>query len=204
MVAPVERRSQAQRRSETEHRVIEAATTLIAEKGSRAVSLADVGRQAGYSRGIVNHHFGSKQQLLEAVVLSSQQFEVRPTSGSGIDRLLDFVTAYVDNLAGRSTKVRAFLQLWAEALAADPVLEPLFAQRDGWFRDFLADLVDAGVKDGSLRPDADPDAVAVLLLGLLRGLGMQLLSKDTLPPLELVASTLVDVVRRGLAPHQPT
>jgi hypothetical protein len=43
------RRSQQQRRSETEQRVLTAAMALIAERGSRGVSLAEVGRLAGYS-----------------------------------------------------------------------------------------------------------------------------------------------------------
>ena len=64
----IARRSQQQRRSETEQRVLAAAMALIAERGSRGVSLAEVGRLAGYSSGIVSHHFGGKQQLLAAVV----------------------------------------------------------------------------------------------------------------------------------------
>ena len=62
------RRTQQQRREETERRLVDAATSLFAERGSRSVSLADVGRLAGYSSGIVSHHFGSKQRLLAAVV----------------------------------------------------------------------------------------------------------------------------------------
>ena len=57
----IARRSQQQRRSETEQRVLAAAMALIAERGSRGVSLAEVGRLAGYSGGIVSHHFGGKQ-----------------------------------------------------------------------------------------------------------------------------------------------
>ena len=40
----IARRSQQQRRSETEQRVLAAAMALIAERGSRGVSLAEVGR----------------------------------------------------------------------------------------------------------------------------------------------------------------
>src|SRR5450432_1964827 len=75
------RRTQQQRREETERRLVDAATRLFAERGSRSVSLADVGRLAGYSSGIVSHHFGSKQALLAAVVEQAQRFDV-PASGT--------------------------------------------------------------------------------------------------------------------------
>lgn len=196
------RRSQAQRRAETEYRVIAAATALIAEKGSRAVSLAEVGRLAGYSRGIVNHQFETKQKLLAAVVSSAQQFELPFTEDGGLDQLLILVSAYLNNLQRPSPKVRAFLLLWSEALA-DPTLGPLFDERDSWFRRLLADQVRVGVQDNSIRSDADPEAVAVSLLGLLRGIGMQLVSGNQLPASTKVHDSAVQMLRSGLEPKKP-
>lgn len=193
------RRSQPERRAETERRVIDAAIRLIAERGSRAVSLAEVGRLAGYSRGIVHHHFGSRGRLLAAVVRHAQLFEVPDGDGDGLDRLAVLVGAYLRNLRAGAPRARAFLLLWAEALAADPDLVPLFAERDAWFRGLLADLVRRGVDDGSVRADADPEAVAVALLGMLRGIGMQLMSHQPLPPPDLLVTQTVTAVRRGLA-----
>ena len=59
------RRTQEQRRAETERRVVDAATELIATSGSRRITLAQVGEAAGYSRGIVYHQFGSRERLVE-------------------------------------------------------------------------------------------------------------------------------------------
>jgi AcrR family transcriptional regulator len=170
------RRTQQERRATTERRVLDAATQLIAQRGSRAVTLAEVGRAAGYSRGIVHAHFGSREQLLEAVVREAQRFDVPPVEGNGLDRLTALVAAYLANARRRAPSTGAFLLLWAESVADDPVLGPLFADRDTAFRADLADHVRQGAEDGSIRPDADPDAVAAVLLGLLRGIGMQLVS----------------------------
>ncbi|SFC31373.1 transcriptional regulator, TetR family [Klenkia taihuensis] len=167
------RRTQQQRRAETERRVLDAAVALIAERGSRAVTLAEVGEAAGYSRGIVHAHFGSREQLLAAVVRDAQRFDVPEVAGSGLDRLTALVRAYLQNVALRRPAIGAFLLMWAESRASDPVLGPLFAERDRAFRADLAAVVRAGVADGSVRADADPEAVAVLLLGALRGIGMQ-------------------------------
>ena len=194
------RRTQHQRRSETEQRVLAAAMALIAERGSRAVSLAEVGRLAGYSSGIVSHHFGGKQQLLAAVVDHAQLFDLPVTDSSGLDQLTLLISTYLTTFRERAPAPQAFLLLWSEAVASDPVLAPLFAERDAWFRGLLASYVRTGIDDGSIRTDADPEAVAVSVLGLLRGIGMQLISTAGQAPLDPIAHQIVEIVQRGLAP----
>jgi AcrR family transcriptional regulator len=56
------RRTQAERRAAARDRLLQAAAELIAECGLPAVTLAQVGERAGYSRGIANHHFGTKSR----------------------------------------------------------------------------------------------------------------------------------------------
>lgn len=194
------RRTQQQRREETEQRLIDAAMTLFAARGSRSVSLADVGRLAGYSSGIVSHHFGSKRALLAAVVEQAQRFDV-PASGTlGVQRLTATLSTYLSTLRQRAPAPQAFLQLWSEAVGADPVLAPLFAERDAWFRGLLADYIRAGIDDGSIRADADPDAHAIALVGLVRGIGLQLMSTAADAPLDVLSDQIMETVRRGLTP----
>jgi AcrR family transcriptional regulator len=186
------RRTQEQRRAETERRVLDAALALIARSGSRAVTLAEVGEAAGYSRGIVYHHFGSRERLLEAVVDEAQRFDVPAYQGDGLDHLVRIIEAYLRNVVRRTPSARAFLQLWGEAIAADPVLAPLFARRDADFRQFLANVVRQGVADGSIRPDANPAAAAVLIVALLRGTGLQLIAQ---PPVRNLPALIREATR---------
>ncbi|ADJ49344.1 TetR family transcriptional regulator [Amycolatopsis mediterranei S699] len=186
------RRTQEQRRAETERRVVDAAMALIARSGSRAVTLAEVGEAAGYSRGIVYHHFGSRERLLEAVVDEAQRFDVPTYQGDGLDYLVRIIEAYLRNVVRRTPSARAFLQLWGEAIAADPVLAPLFARRDADFRQLLADVVRQGVADGSIRPDANPAAAAVLVVALVRGTGLQLIAQ---PPVRNVPALIREATR---------
>ena len=191
---PPARRTQQERRDETERKVIAAATALIAERGSRAVSLAEVGEAAGYSRGIVSHHFGSRENLLRAVMRDAQTFDIPGPGGSAADWLADTVRAYLKNVTSRNPSARAFLQMWGEAIAADPVLMPLYAEQDARFRRLLADKVREGISDGSVRTDADPEAMAVFLVGLLRGIALQLIS--TPPPARVTA--IIDEAERAV------
>jgi AcrR family transcriptional regulator len=170
------RRTQADRRAETRRRVLEAATALVAAHGPRAVSLAAVGAAAGYSRGIVNHHFGSKSRLLEELIRYTQQFDVPTDSPTGLGRLTQFVEAYLAGMHQRSPRSEAFLKLWTESAGADPSLELLFAERDAWFRGLLAGHIRDGLSDGSIRAGVNPDHAAVAIIGLLRGTAMMVLS----------------------------
>jgi AcrR family transcriptional regulator len=165
---------------------------LIARSGSRAVTLAEVGEAAGYSRGIVYHHFGSWERLLEAVVDEAQRFDVPAYQGDGLDHLVQIIEAYLRNVVRRTPSARAFLQLWGEAIAADPVLAPLFARRDADFRQLLANVVRQGVADGSIRPDANPAAAAVLIVALVRGTGLQLIAQ---PPVRNVPALIREATR---------
>jgi AcrR family transcriptional regulator len=190
---PPARRTQRERREETERKVLAAATELIAERGSRALSLAEVGEAAGYSRGIVTHHFGSRENLLHAVVRDAQTFTLPEPGDHAADWLAETVRAYLKNVTSRRPAARAFLQMWGEAIAADPVLMPLYAKQDARFRRLLADKVREGIRDGSVRSDADPGATAVLLIGLLRGTALQLIS--TPPPRRVKA--IIDEAERS-------
>jgi AcrR family transcriptional regulator len=199
----VHRRTQQQRRADTERRVLDAAIELIGQSGSRAVSLAEVGRVAGYSRGIVNHHFGSRAQLLEAVVRDAQQFDVPDVGETGLERICALVSTYVATLHERGAAGRAFLLLWAEAVGADPVLAPLFAERDAWFRGLVADALRIGIGDGTVRRDVDPEYAAVSLVGLVRGIAMQVMSTAADASAERLAAQVTDLVFRGLTAAGP-
>jgi AcrR family transcriptional regulator len=120
---PAGRRTQAERRELAEQRVIETAVALIAEHGTRAATLARVGEAAGYSRGIVTHHFGTRDHLLRKVVQhAAGQVHASAYAGDGLLQLRGTVRAYLETIAAQTPSTRAFLRMWGEAIAADPLL----------------------------------------------------------------------------------
>lgn len=192
------RRTQEQRRAETERRVVDAATELIATSGSRRITLAQVGEAAGYSRGIVYHHFGSRERLVEAVLDKAQRMDLPAYAGNGLEQLVGIVETYLAVVARRAPSTRAFLQLWMEALAADPVVAPLFAERDREFRRWLSDVVARGIADGSVVHDADPDGAGALLVAIVRGSSVQVAASPEVDAAAVTAEA-VRVVRAAFA-----
>lgn len=171
---PTTRRTQQQRRDQAEAALLAAAAELVVQHGVRALTLARVGERAGYSRGIVTHHFGSKQALFERLARATQAGFVPGLADlpPGLDRLLKLVDGYVGALGDVGVMNRAFLLLWAEAATASE-LAPIFRERDETFRSDLRADVAAGITDGDVRPDVEPDDVAIAIVGQLRGIGLQ-------------------------------
>ena len=71
--------------------ILLAATEHFGRFGFRGASLRDIARSAGVSLTLLNHHFGSKAQLLEELLSYTQQFDVPTDSPTGLGRLTQFV-----------------------------------------------------------------------------------------------------------------
>ena len=62
------RRSQAQRTEETRGKIVGAVVESIHEVGLPRTTAAEVARRAGVTWGAVQHHFGGKSGMLDAVL----------------------------------------------------------------------------------------------------------------------------------------
>ena len=62
------RRTQRERTEETKERLIEAATGALMELGGQGATVAAICRRAAVTSGAIQHHFGSKEGLMTAVV----------------------------------------------------------------------------------------------------------------------------------------
>jgi AcrR family transcriptional regulator len=168
------RRTQAERRGEAEQALLHAAARLFARRGIDQTSLADIGEEAGYSRGLVNHHFGSKAALVERLSHDAQEAflaQLPEPSGSGtIDTLVGIATAYLDMVSRETNETRAFFVMWGAALPTDGALRPVFVIDDSRFRDGVAALIRAGQGYGEIDAELDVAGFAVAFVGLVRGI----------------------------------
>jgi AcrR family transcriptional regulator len=194
------RRTQRDRRASTEKRLLEAALRLIARSGSRSMTVAAVAREAGYSRGIVSHQFGSKQELLSKAATYAQHAVGSGDDDShGLAWLLGLVRNYLG--PGDQEEVRrAFLIMWVEAVGDEPNLRRIYTERDVWFRELVADAIRWGIADATIRADVDPAAMAVAIVGQLRGIKLQQMLTPNIVPAGLVQREALEMIRRTLTP----
>lgn len=182
-VATVEarpRRTQAERRAESDRRLLRATAELVVERGIEGASLAEIGRRAGYSHSLVHQRFGSKDALIErlneeAVRMFTTSTVDRIGSASGAEAVQRVAGTYLDLVHGPDPVARVHLVVWSEAVARGSGRRPYRASWDRLLRSSLATMIAAGIKDGSIRGDIEPDAAAVIVVGLLRGVALQLM-----------------------------
>ena len=60
-------------RTESKHKIMEAAFKLIAKNGYEATSIALIAKTAGVSKGLLYNYFTSKEELVKALVLGAMQ-----------------------------------------------------------------------------------------------------------------------------------
>jgi AcrR family transcriptional regulator len=198
------RRTQQERRDQAETALLNAAAELVVEEGVQSLTLARVGQRAAYSRGLITHYFGSKQALIERLARATQSGFVPGLGGMppGLDRLLRLIDGYIGATGRMRMLNRAFLLLWAEA-ATTPELARIFRERDAAFRADLCEDIEAGIADGTVRPDVAAEEVAVAVLGQLRGIGLQRLVDSAAVDTERLRRSVTDHWRRTLASPQP-
>ena len=206
----LERQSQVERRSRSEDALLDAAAELIAERGVQGASLASIGGRAGVSRGLPNHHFGSKDALVARLAQRAQSRiaqEMREAEQSRAERLGDLsslekvlltVNAYLEMFEEPTDDQRALVVMWG---ATFPCSASVDGMADAEKRSYegLSQLISSGQQDGSVRADVDPIATAVLLHGLMRGLAALSLTDSDLTDMRGVRETCRDWISSSLA-----
>lgn len=174
--------TQVQRTASARRRLIAAATVLVAEQGVGNTSVAAIGEKAGMSRGAVNFHFGSKDDLLTAVAEEvTADFEARAyqrvmPDGLGTEEGLRFLTGtHKEDIEENVDRFRIFAMLFFEALGPSPHLHEHFARLHRRMRARMVETIEPLVASGAVRSDIDLDAFVLFVIGAFRGLAFQFL-----------------------------
>jgi AcrR family transcriptional regulator len=159
----------------TRVRIIEAASELMYVRGVAATTLDDVMSASGTSKSQFYHHFPDKDALVREVVdlrstrlLASQQQRLEHLDSlRGLERWRD---AMVQNNGLRSGAYGCPLGSLASELAdqSDDVRTTLAKSFEEWEALLAAGLERMRAK-GVLRPQADPESLAVGLMAALQG-----------------------------------
>ena len=213
------RRSHAQRREESERRMLDAALAIVARRGTLRMTLAEVGEAAGYSRGLPAHRFGSKAGLLHALAsYIGERFGQQRSRGArlapGLAAILGNIHFYFSRRGGAWTATRALMVMMSEVCMAPATGAPpasataalhdtgLRANVVAYNRSALAwfeQHIRSGMAQGEIAADTDPALTAVILLGAMRGVMQQWLVDEQIK-LPAVRDRLLQIVSRVLRP----
>ena len=203
-VAPVpgKRRTQAERRAASQRRLLDAATALIAERGTATVGFGEIAKAAGVSHGLPSYLFGTKVGLLVALVDDfAERIEhdvLRPAVGAarGPTALGISLRFMVESLRNPGPEARALNIVLGEVLRDEPGLRAAVNRYHARVRRIIAGWIREGIEDGEIEPWVRPDEQAALWMAVVRGLSYQAIAGPGAIPIDSLADELFVTIRR--------
>ena len=195
----------SERKAATRARLLEAAARVYARSGFTGATLDEVAADAGFTKGAVYAHFGSKENLLLALLqehLASQiaeQLELFDRERSDRDRAtwerpLAGSDSWMRRLGEDPDPFRLFVELWSYAQRDDDLRVRLASGLEALRATFVRFGLDSAADAGVQTPPAAHEQFASALVGLILGLGLlKLADPDAVPEqlLGVVASILI-------------
>jgi AcrR family transcriptional regulator len=157
-------------------RMVDAAATVVAERGVHAATIRAIAAEAGISTGFITHYFADKHQLMLEVLRRNNARAARRVlqasdQGSGLARLRAAVDAVLPFDTTRRREWQVWVAVWGQASPGD---ELAAGYRAGWtgLREIFADLLEQARQEGELVETIDPTYAAQRLVTLLAGIGL--------------------------------
>jgi AcrR family transcriptional regulator len=169
--------NQVPRGEETRSRILEAAAECFARHGYDASGVAEICQHAGVTKGAFYHHFPTKQAVfLELLnqwlkVLDAQLATAQVGATTVPERFIRMADMAQHVFQMADGRLPMFLEFLIEA-RHDPAIWQAVIAPYRQYRAFFADIIRAGVAEGTLQP-VDPEIAAQVVVSLAVGLVSQ-------------------------------
>ncbi|MDG4860245.1 TetR/AcrR family transcriptional regulator [Streptomyces sp. T-3] len=200
------RRTQAERKSETRARLIDAAAELFARKGFHAVSAEAVADAAERTTGALYSHFGGKEGLLLALLEVWKERTARqltaeihqaPEHGTHFAAMWAALTRPAEDRGDSWLLLE--VELWLHGARDPQVGAPLAARYTQVRADLGEGLADWAAATGTVLPHP-PEETGALVLGVLLGCALQHRLEPSAIPEELVVNGLSGLLGLDVPP----
>lgn len=141
---PAEPRWRRLEPDERRHQILASAVRHFGERPYADVSVAEVARDAGVARGLVNHYFGNKRDLYLAVVrvmMFVPEGEMEIPGDSRQERIAGAIDWLMTAIEAAGHTWVALASAGAGGLGADPEVQAILDEADDLATERLLDLV---------------------------------------------------------------
>jgi TetR/AcrR family transcriptional regulator, transcriptional repressor for nem operon len=158
----------------TRERIVAKAANLFNQRGFEGSSMSDVMAATGLEKGGIYRHFSSKEELAaEAFDYAwKSAFETRIHDLEQVPNSIEKLKRFIVNFINGRPAVPGGCPVLNTAVEADDGNLLLRDRvRAAWreWRDYLAEIVAAGLKRKEIRPEVDAKQVATLIISSLEG-----------------------------------
>lgn len=182
--------------------LVEAGLACLARGGLPEFTVDRICREAGASRGLITHHFGSVDELLAAVYATLYDRILgiaAPLSGEEPDLRAIVEAVLSDDMTDPAT-LRAWLALWGE-VAARPALQ---AAHRRYYDHYEARVTAAIRRQAAGQPLRLPaESLAILLISLVDGLWLERCIDPSRVSGPTARHLCLDLLDRYLGPPDP-
>jgi AcrR family transcriptional regulator len=195
---------------DTRERIIASAARVFGQKGFQRASLDQVASDAGLTKGAIYWHFKSKNDLyfalldsrflrdISAMRESVDAMMVTATHETAPDLMARIFSAGLQRFTSDPDWPRLFVEVMGHA--REPEVRERIAQfyEQGW--EFAGAMVRDMQAAGLIRRDISPDFLASFWFAIGDGLILAWLTQPERIDLDAMASGIVDMLWRGIAP----
>jgi AcrR family transcriptional regulator len=161
------RKSAQQRRQE----LIQAGIICLGKGGMSAFTIDRICKQAGVSRGLINHHFKTKEDLLTCIYADMTDHLVQNSnSDEPRQQLAEIIETSFDEQSFNRSNLRAWLSIWGE-VATNEALNSLHQSRYRKYKARISNALSNIAETDKMQLDAD--SVARQLIALIDGLWLE-------------------------------
>jgi AcrR family transcriptional regulator len=178
------RRGGARRAGRRKIKVLEAAGTVIAERGADATRFADVAAESAVPVSTLQYYFGSREDLLVAAFRHASATEIAALEAEldalddPWDQLTRIVTRALDGYRPSSAEAgRLWIESWHFGIRDAEMRADTLRDYAAWRR-LVAGAVQRGTSSGLFTTPQAPARIAVLALALVDGVGIPLALGD--------------------------
>ena len=156
------RKSAADRQQE----LIEAGIACLGNGGMSAFTIDQICRTAGVSRGLINHHFKTKEDLLIRIYRDMTEHLVDKTE----KQLEAIIQVSFDEHSFNKSNLRAWLSLWGQ-VPTNKLLSKIHRKRYKVYKDRIKNAVKTALTEQNKH--LDTDSIARQLVALIDGLWLE-------------------------------
>ncbi len=191
------RLTQAERSALSDRRMVDAAIELLNERGTQKTTLKEIGERAGYSRGMANYRFGSKDGLMLELFERfdsrwKEQLRNHVGDSTGLTAVSQAAEALKDFLDNESSYMRAMYLLWYECLGHDSDMRRALAEHHEVYRQDVRQWVEQGITAGEIRAGTDAAQFAIQFCAFIFGIVYQWLVNAEALDLDTVFDSYID------------
>lgn len=167
--------------AERRETIVANAAGIISKAGVDGCTFGAVSDATGFSIGMIQHYFRTREKLVHATVEFRTSASVLEWEGlysegtNAVERLHDLLTFAVEGEASFEEAWGFWVEVYCAAHKDEEIRKHVANALLAWRGIFVGTLQEA-VSEGLIQPFHDADALATLLLALIDGLAIQTLN----------------------------